>query len=522
MLDPVRAKAKVVALTGAAFAGGVLLASGMDWTPGSHAAMLFQGQAAPSRQDVQPVADLSAAFISIAESVTPAVVSIEAERPGRNRRGGGQQIPEELREFFPFFDAPEGGGGGGGRQIPQFSGGSGFIISPEGYVITNNHVVENATDIDVALQDNRRIKARLVGADPLTDVAVIKLEGSGFPTVRVGRSETTKIGEWVLAIGNPLDLGTTVTSGIVSAKGRNVGIIAQTAQSNWAIEDFIQTDAAINPGNSGGPLVNLRGEVVGVNSVIASRTGYYSGYGFAIPIDLARRIADDLIRYGRVRRAALGVAVRDVSAEDAEVLRLPKITGVLVNDFEAESPARTAGIQPGDVIVAVNGQTVQHTGELQRRVTSSRPGETVTLDIIRNGQPRQVRVGLTEARIPTPGAAATTAARTPDRAEREERPVAAAVAKLGIQVVPLTTESARQFQFERPGGIVISRVEPLGVVGRQANITGWKIVEADGKPVADVAAFQRIVEAKRPGEVLSLRLESPTGQRTFFNIRLPR
>ncbi|HEX2095322.1 MAG TPA: trypsin-like peptidase domain-containing protein [Longimicrobiaceae bacterium] len=510
MLDPVRAKAKLVAFTAAAFAGGVLLASGLEWTTGSHAATLLQ--TAPSRAEIQPVADMSQAFISIAESVTPAVVSIETERRGGSRRGGGRQIPEELREFFPFFDIPE-----GGRQIPQLSGGSGFIIAADGYIMTNNHVVENATEIDVVLQDNRRLKARLVGADPLTDVAVIKVEGNGFPTVRIGRSEGARIGEWVLAIGNPLDLGTTVTSGIISAKGRSLGIIGQTAQSNWAIEDFIQTDAAINPGNSGGPLVNLRGEVIGINSVIASRTGYYSGYGFAIPIDLARRIGEDLIRFGRVRRAALGVSVREVTPDDAEVYRLERITGVLVNDFEANSPARRAGVRQGDVIVAVNGQPVQTTGELQRRVTANRPGETVTLDVIRTGERRQIRVELIEAPVGQQGA---TAGRSQPRGEEAESGEVS-TRKLGIQVAPLTADLARQYEFRRGGGVVITRVEPYGVLGRRGIPAGFKIVSADGQPINDVGTLQRIVEAKRPNEVISLTLENPQGQQSIVNVRLP-
>ncbi|MET0396632.1 MAG: trypsin-like peptidase domain-containing protein [Longimicrobiaceae bacterium] len=519
MFDPVRAKVRLVAFTGAAFAGGILLASGMGWTAGSQAATLFQTAPTPSRAAVQPVADLSQAFISISESVTPAVVSIEAERAPSSR-----QVPQELRELFPFFEGPQGQGGGGGdaRQLPpEESGGSGFLITADGYIMTNNHVVERATKIDVIMQDNRRLSAKLVGADPLTDVAVIKVEGR-FPATRMGSSEGSRIGEWVLAIGNPLELGTTVTSGIISAKGRALGIIGRTAEENgqWAIEDFIQTDAAINPGNSGGPLVNLRGEVIGINSVIASRTGYYSGYGFAIPIDLARRIGDDLIRYGRVRRAVLGVQVRPITPEDAEVYKLPRISGVLVQDFEGDSPAERAGLREGDVIVAVNGQAVEGVGELQRRVTGYKPGETVTLEVIRGGQSRSVRVPLIEASL---AAQATAAGRTPERAERPARPAEPASVsadKLGIQVAPLTAQLATQFEYSRPGGVVITGAERYGPMGRRGFGPGWKIASADGQQIGDVRTLQRIVDGKKPGDLLSMVLENPTGQKTIVNLRI--
>jgi serine protease Do len=353
-------------------------------------------------------------------------------------------------------------------------------------------------------------------------VAVIKVDGSDFAAARIGRSEMSQIGEWVLAIGNPLALGTTVTSGIISAKGRNLGIIGETmgerSQSQWAIEDFIQTDAAINPGNSGGPLVNLRGEVIGINSVIASRTGFYSGYGFAIPIDLGRRIADDLIRYGRVRRAALGVSVRDVTPEDAEVYRLPRIEGVLLNDFEAGSPARAAGLRQGDVIVAVDGQKVGHVGELQRRIAIHRPGEEVTLSVIREGRQQTARIRLMEAQT-TATATAAAPARGPQGAPAVEP---ASSTKLGVQVAPLTPELAQRYQFSRPGGVIITGVQPYGVLWRRGlTAPGLRIVSVDGAEVESVAQFQRVMAAKQPREVVSLVLETPNGRQNLVNLRLP-
>ena len=511
MLDPVRAKLKLIGVTAGAFAGGVLLASGLELTTGSHAATL-QTTEQPSRQEVRPVAELSEAFISIAESVTPAVVAIETERgpratDGRRRRG---QEEEDLRQQFPFpFPFPQ------TPQAPRQSSGSGFLISEDGYIITNNHVVADADQINVVLSDNRQLRARLIGRDPLTDVAVIKIEGDRFPAVRLGRSEDVRIGEWVLAIGNPLDLGTTVTSGIVSAQGRTLNNLLGTnagENARWAIEDFVQTDAPINPGNSGGPLVNLRGEVVGVNSAIASPTGFYSGYGFAVPIDLARKVADDLIRYGRVRRPAVGIQVTSVRPEDAEVYRLERIEGVVAQDFPAESPAREAGLRQGDVIVAVDGRPVQRVGQFQRMIATRRPGETVTLDVIRYGDRRRFQVRLGEA---------PNAAEPPAQALRQ--PASESTTRLGVAVAPVTAELAQRFEIPagQTAGLVVTEVESFSAAARYGIAPGTRILAVDGQEVRDVATFRRLLERRRPGEVVSLRVIFPRGENGILNVRLP-
>jgi serine protease Do len=512
MLDPVRAKLKLLGVTAGAFAGGILLASGMEWTAGSHASIL-QTTPRPSSSEVRPVAELSQAFISIAESVTPSVVSIETERGARERTGRrGEQGEEEGGQGFPFpFQIPQ------GPQGPQQSSGSGFLISEDGYIITNNHVVADADQINVILTDNRQLRARLVGRDPLTDVAVIKVEGERFPAVRLGRSDDVHIGEWVLAIGNPLDLGTTVTSGIVSAQGRTLNnLLGNNAGENraWAIEDFVQTDAPINPGNSGGPLVNLRGEVVGVNSAIASPTGLYTGYGFAVPIDLAKKVADDLIRYGRVRRPAVGIQVTNVGPEDAEVYSLERIEGVVAQDFPATSPAREAGVRQGDVIVAVDGRAVQRVGQFQRMIATRRPGEQVTLDVIRYGKRERFQVRLGEA----PNAAEE----APRVAARREEPAAEGSSKLGLAVSQVTPEVARECEMEgQPAGVVVTEVERFGTGYRNGISRCTRILAVDGQPVGDVAGFRRLVERKRSGEVVSLRVTYPRGENGILNVRLP-
>jgi len=327
---------------------------------------------APRGDVVRPVAELSDAFIAISEAVMPAIVRIESEYHAG--AGAERALPPELREFF---DRP------GAGDVPRRSGGTGFIVRSDGYVLTNSHVVSGAGAVHVTLFDKRRFEATVIGLDPTTDVALLKLDATGLPVMRLGDSEALRVGEWVLAIGNPgfgglSTLDFTVTSGIVSAKGRPLNILNTELEmaedgppSEYAIEDFIQTDAVINPGNSGGPLVNLNGEVVGINTAIASGTGFYQGYGFAIPVNLAQRVMDDLLEHGRVRRALLGVSIRDVGVEDADVYGLPAIAGVLVQDFSDGSPAERSGLRRHDVIVSVDGRPVERGGKLQRLIGAS-------------------------------------------------------------------------------------------------------------------------------------------------------
>ncbi len=511
MIDPVRAKARVIALTGGAFFGGVLLASGMEWTAGSHAATLLQTP--PSSREVAPVAELSEAFVAISESVTPAVVNIQTERTQR-LSGNHPAVPEEWRRFF---NIPPGGGGRGesGEAVPMQAGGTGFLISEDGYIMTNNHVVEGADKINVILKDRREFDARVIGRDPTTDVAVIKIEGERFAAVRLGDPDGTRVGEWVLAIGNPLGLDFTVTAGIVSAKGRPLPIIRESlsqqgaGNAGYAIESFIQTDAAINPGNSGGPLVNLRGEVVGINSAIASNSGYSEGYGFAIPIDLARRVSDDLVRYGRVRRPVLGVTILDVGVEDAEAFQLPRVAGVVIQDYSPDSPAAAAGLQRGDVIVAVNGRRVDRANELQQRIAGLRPGEEVEVEAIRYGERKTFRVRLAEAPA-APVAAAPAPAVEPSSEGR-----------LGIRVVPLTAERAERFGYAQAGGVVVEDAQRFGPAGRKGVQPGWKIIALDRQEVNDVPQFERALRSKDAGDVVSLTVMDGDGTRRIINIRIP-
>ncbi|MCS6820566.1 MAG: Do family serine endopeptidase [Microscillaceae bacterium] len=317
-------------------------------------------------------------FVYASELVCPAVVHIKVQAERKSRQ---TDIMEELFNQF---------GGGQFKQRPIQSSGSGVIITDNGYIATNNHVIDGATEIKVVLNDKRSYTARIIGQDPNTDLALIKIEETGLPFVKYGDSDKLRVGEWVLAIGNPFDLTSTVTAGIVSAKARgNLDLLRfnrETNQyNNYAIESFIQTDAAVNPGNSGGALVNLKGELVGINTAIASRTGSYEGYSFAVPVRIVKKVMEDLMKYGETQRALLGVSISDISAEFAEKKGIKKIRGVYVQEVNPNSAAEAAGIKPNDIILAIDGQKVNSVSELQGIVGTYRPGDKITILYERNG-----------------------------------------------------------------------------------------------------------------------------------------
>ncbi|HMG95512.1 MAG TPA: trypsin-like peptidase domain-containing protein [Gemmatimonadaceae bacterium] len=450
-----RARLYVAVIT--AFVGGLIVASGMNWTK------LGFAQSRPSAAQVQPIAEASNAFVAIANNVTPAVVSIEvfsaARSTGTTQRGRGQSpqaVPPGLDDFFRQFDIPP-------QSRPTRGQGSGFIVTSNGYILTNNHVVTNsdretiADKVTVRMMDHRVFTAKVVGHDRTTDVAVIKIDGGNFPTVSLGNDVVSRIGEWVLAIGNPLGLENTVTAGIISAKGRSLAdLMNPNGENKYAISDLIQTDAAINPGNSGGPLVNSRGEVIGINSAIASPTGYNAGYGFAIPITLAKRVMDEIIAHGRVRVPALGIQIDDVSPEDAAVAGVKDIRGVLVRGFPPEiASARNAGLEPGDVIITADGQPVDRVSTLQRIVRNHNPGESIDIEVMRYGKRKVFRVPLVEANSNQQVATAST--RTEPSGGGSVHPA------LGISVAPVSTELPAQARMTTPvRGVMVSDVIPGG------------------------------------------------------------
>ena len=488
-------------LVALAFALGLAFASAFRLPTRGEAAIrsVLQDTSRPLPQ-AKAAVDLGDAFASVAEHVKPAVVFIKSER---RERVSNRRVPS----FDDFFNAPR------RPQVEQGSG-SGFIVSQDGYILTNNHVVQGADRVTVRLLDNREFTATTVGTDPSTDVAVIKIQTTGLPTVHLGDADSTKIGNWVLAIGNPLGeaFTFTVTAGIVSAKGR---VLAGLNSSRYAIQDFIQTDAAINPGNSGGPLVNVRGEVIGINSAIASETGFYAGYGFAIPINLARTVMTQLISTGHVERAVMGVQIRPITPEDAEDAKLSEIRGVVVNEFNPpdDSPAKRAGVLEGDIIVSVDGQSIESVPQLQQRVGFKKPGEVVQVTVVRKGGVRKtLPVKLTAAPTSQPEEVSSN---DEGASSRDAAPMERA---LGISVEPLSQENVRDPDLRQVmrsgGGLIVSQVSPDGPAYQRLSDAsqGYPdvILKVNGVATGSRAELRRALAGVKKGDIVTLMVLSST------------
>jgi serine protease Do len=520
----------------AAFAAGVVFASGMHWTAlagaRSHKAAMTSLTAVP--------AEIPADFSAIAAHVTPAVVSVTAEhdaRPAARQRGGTQDVPPGFEQFFGFQE-PQGGGQGAPQGMQRFfqqmpapqqqdqtAGGSGFIVSPDGYILTNNHVIEGADRVTVGLPDRRSFKARIVGRDPQTDIAVLKIDATNLPTVALGDDSKARVGEWVLAVGNPLQLDFTVTAGIISAKDRS-NELRDLNTDKYAIQDFIQTDAAINPGNSGGPLVNTRGEVIGVNSAIASPTGYFSGYGFAIPMSLAKPVMDELIAHGHVRRAILGAMIAEVTQQDAAVAKLKNIAGVKIEDFSPanDSPAKRAGLKPGDIIVAADGTPVDRVSTLELIIRKHQPGDVMSLDAVRYGEHLSFKVRLAEAPEDVAAVASSDAARDNGTTDANGEMT---TSKLGITVGPLSTDEARAANIRGSlHGVLVEHVERGGAAEDQlasGDVITAVIFPTPKKEIVNVADFQHSIALLKQGDYVGLmvsRQSDSQGDRSSMVVNL--
>jgi serine protease Do len=426
-------------------------------------------------------------FTELVERTAPSVVNIRtAERP-RRAAAGQPQMDEQMLEFLRRFGVPvpnqrnnpRGGGDDDDEdQQPQRRGvGSGFILSADGYVMTNAHVVDGADEVWVTLTDKREFRARLIGADARTDVAVVKIDAAGLPAVKIGDVSRLKVGEWVLAIGSPFGFDSTVTAGIVSAKARDTGDFLP----------FIQTDVAINPGNSGGPLLNMRGEVIGINSQIYSRSGGFMGISFAIPIDEATRVADQLRGSGRVIRGRIGVEPVDITKEVAESIGLGRAAGALVRRVLEDGPAEKAGVQGGDVITRFDGKPVERASDLRRIVAATRPDSKVSMQVFRGGSSKTLSITVAELE---------------DEAQRRPaEPAAKPTSVLGLVVADLSEAQKRELKLGG-GGVRVESVE--GAAARAGLREGDLILRVDNVDVSDAAQFRSLMAKAEKSKQINL------------------
>jgi serine protease Do len=444
-------------------------------------------------------------FTDLYEKQGPAVVSIDVTQKIRRPRLPDISEDDPFYEFFRRFgQIPRGGGGGGGRGSPEReyesqSTGSGFILSGDGFVITNAHVVEDSSEVLVRLTDRREFTAKVIGSDKRTDVALLKIDAKDLPRVVIGDPDKLKVGEWVVAIGKPFGLENTMTAGIVSAKGRDL------PQEN--LVPFIQTDVAINPGNSGGPLFNMRGEVVGINSMIYSRTGGFMGLAFAVPIDIAMNAVKQLQEKGRVTRGRIGVQIQEVSKEVADSFGLKQAQGALVNSVEKDGPSAKAGVEPGDIIIKVDGREVKQSNDLPRIITSVRPGTKVTLSVWRKGAPRELAVTVAELKEDT---AAAQPPRRPSTPAPKEK---AKPNRLGLVLSDLTDDQKKELEVK--GGVLIEDI--VGVVrgNVQANDVILAVVQRGQSVDAKTAAQVNELLGKLD-KGASVTLQVKRGENTFF------
>lgn len=495
---------------------GVILISGLK---GVGVSFAVQDVTLGSQKSLlKPNATLRAineAYQEIARNVTPTVVYITVKSDasgGKDEDEGGQFFH---RFFGPDFRMP--------RRGPELGAGSGVILTPDGYILTNNHVVENAAanGIVVRLLDTRDFQARLIGTDKYTDLAVIKVDASDLPVAALGNSDNVEVGHVVFAFGNPLGLSSTMTQGIVSALGRQIRII-DDENTGYGIENFIQTDAAVNPGNSGGALVDINGTVVGINTAIATTNARYQGYSFAIPMNLARKVATDLIKFGRVRRGFIGVQIQSVDAVTAKAAGLDKAQGVIVQGVNKNSAGEDAGIQLGDIILSVDGREVNTANALQSIVASRYPGETVTLKVYRNKRSIEKKVILK----PRDEAEQTVASADEPRNRRATpepaRTSTAEIATLGMTVKGLDDRARKTYDVEK--GVLVDAVEPLGPANSRGLLQGDVILSVGDppRPVQSPDEFKDEVGRLKPGDAVMLRVKGADKRVRFVAVEKPR
>ncbi|RZL62259.1 MAG: PDZ domain-containing protein [Pedobacter sp.] len=455
-------------------------------------------------------------FVQAAAAVSPAVVHIKTTYGGKSsdENSGGGSMEDMFEQFFR-------GGGGRRSNVPRAASGSGVILTPDGYIVTNNHVVDNADKIEVVLSNKRKVVAKVIGKDASTDLALIKVDVNDLPFVKMGNSDNVQIGEWVLAVGFPLDLQTTVTAGIVSAKARKIGILDRDQQptreeyeeyqrtgvmperpASSSIESYIQTDAAINRGNSGGALVNANGELVGINAAIASQSGMNEGYGFAIPVNLAKKILEDFKEYGTVKRGYIGVSFQALDADVAERLKVKDINGLYVNSVVPNGGAAAAGIKEGDIIKKIGNVEIYDAPDLQEKVGRMRPGDKVALTVLtKEGATKNVSVTLKPESNVTLASSSTKA-------------TGATVSKLGASFAPAS--DALKSRYRVTSGVVVTNVLPNKLFYNVDIAKGALITKINDKPVNNVADVEKALPTSNDGKI-KIQGVSENGSFTIIN-----
>lgn len=434
-------------------------------------------------------------FVAAAKMVTPAVVHVKSTVSiSQGQRGG-----DPFEEFFGFRMPDRGQAPREGR-----SSGSGVIISEDGYIVTNNHVIENATRIDISLEDNTRYSARVIGTDPTTDLALLKIEAKDLPFVKFGDSDQVLVGQWVLAVGNPFDLTSTVTAGIISAKARNIGIL-RDLENNLQIESFLQTDAVVNPGNSGGALVNLAGELIGINTAIASRTGTFNGYAFAVPTSIVKKVMDDLLEFGTVQRGLLGVQIRDVNLMDEETIQNIGVNrGVYIIDVNEGSGGEAAGLKKGDVITGVDGVETYNVAQLQEMVARKRPGDKVDVKFLRAGKEMKVTATLKNISGDT-------------KIVRKEIPKRVSVD--GITFEDVSQDLKTKLKIQGGASIVSIENEKWRSAGAKVGFIITSVIGSEGRyRITNAGDLSNILEGNGGEELVILGLY-PNGQEYYFELK---
>jgi len=485
-----------VALVAVGVLFGALLVSGFGLVRPGWADINLGATNPPVNLDADATS-FSKAFIEVAEKVTPAIVQINVVAEREN--------PHQDFFFFPFDD-----------KLPkeQQGSGSGIIISDDGYILTNNHVVEKAKKVSVGLSDRRTFTAKVIGTDPLTDLAIIKIDADNLTSAYLGDSDNLKVGQWVMAIGNPLSLSSTVTAGIVSAIGRGqLGLI----RDSYGVENFIQTDAVINPGNSGGAMVDLSGAVVGINSAIATQgTGTYIGYGFAIPINLAKTVAKEIMAYGKVNRGYIGVNIGEVNDALAKSVGLDKPRGIIIQGMVEGGAASETDLKSGDIILSIDGKEVNQPNELQSYVASKSAGTTINLKIFRDGKEIDRKITL-KARDED---SKTKPVTMKDEGSSKSNSKSSSVSfeSIGLTVKNMSKNDKENLNIS--SGVLITNVENFSKAADQRLASGLVIVEADKKKVSDVSSFEKIVDGKK-GKAVLLKVQDKDGNSRFVGLEIP-